>query len=108
MELSQSLPSQVAVISPFVDQLMRFIAKFRAVDGGEVDIEMAPREALAIAVIHGNQEDPRKPISVACRCNTDGEVSIAVQDEDKGLTAASHPIPPLPRIGCSLTDVGST
>jgi hypothetical protein len=29
VELRQSLPSQVALISPFVDQLMRFIAKCR-------------------------------------------------------------------------------
>src|SRR6266851_4299719 len=33
VELRQSLPSHVAIISPFVDQLLRFIARFRTGDG---------------------------------------------------------------------------
>jgi len=33
-------------ISLFVDQLMRFILKFRNADGSETDIEMALHEAL--------------------------------------------------------------
>jgi serine/threonine-protein kinase RsbW len=85
VELRQSLPSHIAVISPFVDQLMRFIAKFRAVDGSEMDIDMALREALANAVIHCNQEDHSKRVSVECRCTTDGEVLITVQDEGQGF-----------------------
>jgi anti-sigma regulatory factor (Ser/Thr protein kinase) len=62
VELQQSLPSEVAAISPFVDQLMLAIKKFRGVDGSEVDIEIALREALANAVIHGNHEDPCKRV----------------------------------------------
>ena len=93
VELRQSLPSQIAAISPFVDQFMRFIAKFRAVDGSEVDIDMALREALANAIVHGNQEDPRKRVSVACRCTTDGEVSITVQDEGQGFDSGLVPDP---------------
>ena len=46
IELRQSLPSKVAAISPFVEQLMRFILKFRSADGTESDIEMALDEAL--------------------------------------------------------------
>ncbi len=41
VELRQSLASQVSAISLFVDQLMRFILKFRNADGSETDIEMA-------------------------------------------------------------------
>ena len=59
VELKQSLPSQISIISPFVDQLMHFIARFRTRDGSELDIEMALREALANAIVHGNQQDPR-------------------------------------------------
>jgi serine/threonine-protein kinase RsbW len=93
VEVRQSLPSQVAAISPFVDQLMRFITKFRAVDGGEVDIDIALREALANAVIHGNQEDSRKRVYVVCRCTTDGEVSITIQDEGEGFDSDAVPDP---------------
>lgn len=62
-ELWQSLPSQVEAISPFVDQLMVFIAIFREADGSELEIEIALREALINAAIHGNHEDPDKILS---------------------------------------------
>jgi hypothetical protein len=43
--LRQSLPSKVTAISSFVDQLMRFILKFRNADGSEIDIETALHDA---------------------------------------------------------------
>ena len=89
VELRQSLPSRIWIISPFVDQLMRFIARFRSRDGSELDVEMALREALANAIVHGNQQDPRKSVYVACRCTTDGEVSVTVEDEGQGFDADS-------------------
>ena len=85
VELRQSLPSQIALISPFVDQLMRFIAKCRNDEDSQVDLETALREALANAIVHGNQEDPHKRVYVTCRCSTGGEVSITVRDEGQGF-----------------------
>jgi serine/threonine-protein kinase RsbW len=85
VELRQSLASKVAAISPFTEQLMRFILNFRMADGSEIDIEMALREALANAVIHGNGDDSRKSVYVTCRCYMDGEVSVTVRDEGKGF-----------------------
>jgi len=93
VELRQSLPSRISVISPFVEQLMRFIATFRNRDGSEMNIEMALREALANAILHGNRQDPRKCVHVACRCTTDGEVSIGVEDEGQGFDVDSVPDP---------------
>ena len=88
-ELRQSLSSKVAAISPFVDQLMRFVLYFRGADGSEVDIEMALREALANAVIHGNGDDSCKSVYVTCRCYLDGEVSITVRDQGQGFDSNS-------------------
>ena len=85
IELRQSLPSKVAAVSLFADQLMRFILNFRSADGSETDIEMALHEALANAVIHGNGENPGKRVYVDCRCYMDGEVSITVRDEGRGF-----------------------
>jgi serine/threonine-protein kinase RsbW len=64
---------------------MHFIAKCRNKEDSERDIEMALREALANAIVHGNQEDPHKRVHVTCRCTTDGEVSMTVQDEGQGF-----------------------
>jgi len=89
VELRQSLPSKVAAISPFTEQLMRFILNFRMADGSEIDIEMALLEALANAVIHGNGDDSRKSVYVTCRCYMDGEVSVTVRDEGKGFDSST-------------------
>jgi serine/threonine-protein kinase RsbW len=96
VELRQTLSSRIPIISPFVEQLMCFIARFRKRDGSELDIEMALREALANAVVHGNQQDSDKCVNVACRCTADGEVSITVQDEGPGFDADSVADPTTP------------
>ena len=93
LEVRQSLPSKVAAISPFTEQLMRFILNFRMTDGSEIDIEMALLEALANAVIHGNSDSSCKSVYVTCRCYMDGEVSITVRDEGKGFDSSTLPDP---------------
>jgi serine/threonine-protein kinase RsbW len=96
VELRQSLPSKIAAISPFVGHLMRFVLYFRRADGGEIDIEMALREALANAVIHGNGDDSCKSVYVTCRCYMDGEVSITVRDQGRGFDSNAVPDPTFP------------
>jgi serine/threonine-protein kinase RsbW len=93
VELRQSLPSKVAAISPYADQLMRFILNFRRADGSEADIEMALHEALANAVVHGNGENSCKHVYVTCRCYMDGEVVITVRDEGRGFDNSAVPDP---------------
>ena len=51
---------------------MSFIAKFQNQEDSGLEIETALREALANAIVHGNQEDPHKRVYVACRCTPDG------------------------------------
>jgi serine/threonine-protein kinase RsbW len=84
IELERTLPSEVAAISPFVDKLMRLIRKFGCAAEGENDVEIALREALANAIIHGNHENPGKHVHVRCRCEP-SEISIAVKDEGRGF-----------------------
>jgi serine/threonine-protein kinase RsbW len=84
MELERSLPSEVAAITPFVDQLMLLLRKCGCIPESKSDVEIALREALANAVIHGNHEDPRKLVHITCRCEPD-EVSITVKDEGRGF-----------------------
>jgi serine/threonine-protein kinase RsbW len=74
----------VNAISPFVDNFMLLIRECGSVPEGESDVEIALREALANAIIHGNHENPRKHVHVRCRCKPD-EVTIAVKDEGRGF-----------------------
>jgi len=84
IQMDLALPSEVAAISPFVDKLMFLIKKCRCAPGNETDIEIALREALENAVIHGNHQDPRKHVFVSWRCQAGVEVSIILRDEGQG------------------------
>jgi anti-sigma regulatory factor (Ser/Thr protein kinase) len=93
--LEHSLPSEVTAISPFVDRLMLLLRKCGCVPEGVSDVEIALREALANAIVHGNHEDRRKHVHVTCRCDPD-EVSIAVKDEGNGFDVNNLPDPTAP------------
>ncbi|MGA7415899.1 MAG: ATP-binding protein [Bryobacteraceae bacterium] len=107
VELRRVAASRVADVSPFVDQLMRFMRllfdKFGDADESEA-IEIALTEALANAVIHGNHESPDKAVVVICRCAMDGDVSITIRDEGEGFDSRSLPDPTDPK--CLLLNHG--
>jgi len=86
------LPSEVTAISPFVDKLMLLLRNCSCVPEGVSDVEIALREALANAIIHGNHEDRRKRVHVSCRCEPD-EVSLTVKDEGSGFDIHTVPDP---------------
>ena len=96
IELERSLPSEVAAISPFVDRLMLLLRKCGCVPQGESDVEIALREALGNAIIHGNHENPRKRVYIRCRCEPDG-VSITVKDQGKGFDISKMSDPTAPQ-----------
>jgi serine/threonine-protein kinase RsbW len=75
---------------------MRFVSRFRGSDEGNAEIDLALREALVNAIVHGNQNDPRERVYVSCRCTRDGEVSITVEDEGNGFRSDAISDPTLP------------
>ncbi len=85
LEIDSWMPSKIQAISPLVDRLMRLIEGSQCVPGEEFDVELALREALENAVIHGNQEDPDTKVHVCCRCQPGKEISIVVTDQGKGF-----------------------
>ena len=85
LEIDSWMPSEVRAISPLVDRVMRLIEGSQCVRGQEFDIELALREALNNAVLHGNQEDPEKKVHIRCRCGSGREISIVVTDQGKGF-----------------------
>ena len=85
LEIDSWMPSEVRAISPLVDRLMWLIEGSHCIPGEEFDIELALREALENAVVHGNQEDPDTKVHIRCRCWPGNEVSIVVTDQGKGF-----------------------
>src|SRR5229473_6409234 len=85
LEMDSWMPSKIQAISPLVDRLMRLIEGSHCVPGAEPDVELALREALDNAVVHGNQEDPEAKVHLRCRCGPGNEISIVVTDQGKGF-----------------------
>jgi serine/threonine-protein kinase RsbW len=87
------MPSEVKAISPFVNRLMRLIEGSRCVAGSESAVELAVREALSNAVLHGNGMDAHKSVQVRCQCELGRGVSIIVTDQGQGFDPSAVPNP---------------
>jgi serine/threonine-protein kinase RsbW len=85
LEIDSWMPSQVRAISPLVDRLMKLIEKSQCVPGEEFYSELALREALNNAVVHGNRENPETKVHIRCRCKPGKELFIVVTDQGKGF-----------------------
>ena len=85
LEIDSWMPSKIQAISPLVDRLMRLIEESQCAPGKEFDVELALREALENAVVHGNQEDPETKVHVRCHCQPGKEISIVVTDQGRGF-----------------------
>jgi anti-sigma regulatory factor (Ser/Thr protein kinase) len=80
LEVELSIPSSVDEISPAVDHLMFLIKKCHSAVGEEINVELAVREAVANAVLHGNKSSPEKRVTIRCECRIGSGVSICVRD----------------------------
>ena len=89
LEVHTWLRSEIGLISPFVDWLMSLIVRPRCVGGKEEFVELALREAITNAVLHGNRMDARKLVHVRCCCENTQGVFIVVRDQGHGFEPSS-------------------
>jgi serine/threonine-protein kinase RsbW len=87
------LRSEIRLISPFVDWLMNLIAGSRCVRGKEEIVELALREAVSNAMLHGNRMNVRKLVHVRCCCDGTEGVFIVVRDQGHGFDPNKVPDP---------------
>jgi serine/threonine-protein kinase RsbW len=93
MEIEARMPSEVKAISPLVDRLIHLIEESRCISGDERSVELALREALNNAVLHGNRLDPGKLVRVYCRCELGEGVFVVVKDQGRGFDPDAIPDP---------------
>ncbi len=93
LEVHTWLRSEIALISPFVDWLMSLVAKSRCVPGKEEFVELALREAVSNAMLHGNRMDARKLVHVRCCCEGTSGVFIVIRDQGNGFDPNTVPDP---------------
>ena len=93
LEVHTWLRSDIGLISPFVDWLMSLAARTGCVPGKEEFVELALREAVSNAILHGNRMDPRKLVHVRCCCEGTKGLFIVVRDQGHGFDPNSVPNP---------------
>jgi serine/threonine-protein kinase RsbW len=93
LEIDVRMPSQVEAISSTVEQLMQMIAPSRCLVGNEFAVELALREALNNAVVHGNQMDRGKLVEIHCRCDGRRGVWLLIKDQGEGFNPDAVPDP---------------
>src|ERR1700730_18179717 len=93
LEVHTWLRSEIGLISPFVDWLMSLIAGSGCVRGKEESVELALREAMSNAMLHGNRMDARKLVHVRCCCESTKGVFIVVRDQGDGFDPINVPNP---------------
>ena len=93
IEIDSWIPSEIKAISPLVERLMRLIEGSHCVAGEEQAVEMALREALNNAVVHGNGMDVHKLVHVRCRCELGKGISLVVSDQGQGFDPNEVPNP---------------
>src|ERR1700730_7370634 len=93
LEVHTWLRSEIGLISPFADWLMSLIARSHCVRGKEEFVELALREAVSNAMLHGNRMDARKLVHVRCCCEGTKGVFIVVSDQGSGCDPNNVPNP---------------
>src|ERR1700692_3047795 len=85
--------SETGLISPLADLLSSLIARSHFVRGKEEFVELALREAVSNAMLHGNRMDARKLVHVRCCCESTKRVFIVVRDQGSGFDPNNVPNP---------------
>jgi serine/threonine-protein kinase RsbW len=80
-------------IGTAADDILDVARKIGCDDDEVTDISIALREALANAIIHGNESDPGKRVLVRCYTHEDLGLLVAIRDEGKGFDPDDVPDP---------------
>ena len=76
-------------IAPIVDGVMNLVQAMGCAAGKELDVEMALREALANAIVHGCKNDPSKKVECCVACDESRGMLIIIRDPGPGFDPAA-------------------
>jgi serine/threonine-protein kinase RsbW len=91
LHVSLTMRSEIDAVSDLVDRLMPLIKISHCVRGDERDVEIAFREALANAVLHGNKRDVVKKVDISCCIRPGCDLFIVIRDEGDGFDPSAVP-----------------
>jgi serine/threonine-protein kinase RsbW len=82
---SERVPSTTDAIEPALQRVMQVMNHHGCPDGRCEAIELALREALANAIIHGNRSSARKRVTVDCYRQGEQSILLVVRDQGTGF-----------------------
>ncbi len=93
LRLDVVISAEVSAIGPVVERVMEIVRDMKCSEGKEFDVEMALREALANAIIHGAKRDADKHVQLCVGCDESRGMLIVVRDPGAGFDPRSVPSP---------------
>ena len=91
------IPSTLSAMEEVLGKVMLAAQSLPCAPGELEDIELVLREALANAIVHGNNSDPGKKVIVACFCECGAEAGggllLVIGDEGAGFDPDGVPDP---------------
>jgi len=92
-QLDMTISADPNAISGVVDGVLQIAREMKCAEGHEYQVELALREALANAIIHGCNNDPTKKVECCVVCTESSDVMIVVRDPGEGFSPQSIPSP---------------
>ena len=90
-----SLPSRIDTIATAAAAVAEFVGRNGVGDDAAFGIDMAVREAVTNAVLHGNRQDDDKTVDITLKSSPDA-VEISVHDQGPGFHPEEVPDPTAP------------
>ncbi|HEU4433126.1 MAG TPA: ATP-binding protein [Pyrinomonadaceae bacterium] len=87
-----SLPSRIDTVATAAAAVAEFLSRSGITEDAAFGIDMAVREAVTNAVLHGNREDANKTVDVTLKSSPDA-VEISVHDQGAGFNPEDVPDP---------------
>jgi serine/threonine-protein kinase RsbW len=87
-----SLPSRIDTVATAATAVAEFLSRSGITEDAAFGIDMAVREAVTNAVIHGNRQDENKSVDVTLKSSPDA-VEISVHDQGAGFKPEDVPDP---------------
>ena len=87
-----SLPSRIDTIATVAAAVAEFVGRSGVSDDAAFGIDMAVREAVTNAVLHGNRQHEEKTVDLTLKSSPDA-VEISVHDQGPGFNPETVPDP---------------
>ena len=87
-----TLPSRIEAVNEAAGAIAEILSRSGASEEAAFGVDMAVREAVTNAVLHGNKRDETKLVHVTLKSSPD-RIEITVHDEGSGFNPAEVPDP---------------